>query len=504
MTDNFDIVVIGSGMGGLVCADILCREGYRVCVLEKNKQLGGCLQTFVRDKVIFDSGVHYIGSLSKGQTLYQIFKYLGLMDALKLEKMEEDGFDKIIIGGDKKEYLFAQGYEHFIHKLSADFPGEENAIREYCRKIKEVCGKFPMYNLRTGGAYQEKEDVLGIDTKSFIESITDNKKLQAVLAGNNILYAGQPNKTPFYVHALILNSYIESAWKCVDGGSQIAKILAKNIRHHGGVVKNYCEVKKIVDEEGKISYVELADGSRVHAKYFISDMHPAKTMEITTSSLIKNAYRNRIKNLENSISSFSLNIVFKKNVFKYSRQNYYYHKEGQIWSMADYTQNNWPLGYAVFFPATSASKEYAEGMTIFTYMRYEEVAQWATTFNTVSIKDDRGDSYELFKKKKAEVLLDLVEEKFPGLRDHIKAYYTSTPLSYRDYIGSDDGSMYGIVKDYKDPNKTLIPARTKLPNLFLTGQNLNLHGILGSAISSLVTCATFLGNEDFVEKIKNA
>jgi all-trans-retinol 13,14-reductase len=172
--------------------------------------------------------------------------------------------------------------------------------------------------------------------------------------------------------------------------------------------------------------------------------------------------------------------------------------------MGEYTQETWPLGYAVFFPATSGNKDYAEGMTIFTYMKYEEVEKWATTFNTVSVKEERGITYEKFKKEKAEKLLDLVEEKFPGLRNCINAYYTSTPLSYRDYIGSDDGSMYGIVKDYKDPLKTLIAARTKLPNLFLTGQNLNLHGILGSAISSLVTCATLLGNENFVEKIKNA
>jgi len=491
-------------MGGLVCGDILSREGYHVCILEKNKQIGGCLQTFARHKVIFDSGVHYLGGLGKGQNLYQIFKYLGLMDRLKLEKMEENGFDRIIIGEDQKEYVLAQGYENFINKLSDDFPGEKAGIIKYCEKIKEVCSKFPMYNLRADGDYQEKEDVLGIDTKSFIESITANKKLQAVLAGNNILYAGQPDKTPFYIHALILNSFIESSWKCVDGGSQIAKLLAQNIQRHGGTIQKHAEVKKIVEENGKISYVELSDSSRIHAKDFISDMHPAKTMEITESGLIRNAFRKRISNLENSISSFSLNIVLKKKSFKYIRHNYYYHDEGSIWDMAEYTEDNWPMGYAVFLPATSASKEYAEGMTVFTYMKYEEVKPWASSFNTVAVKSERGETYEAFKKRKAERLLDCLEKKFPGLRSKVEAYYTSTPLSYRDYIGSDDGSMYGIVKDYKDPYKTLISARTKIPNLYLTGQNLNLHGILGSAISSLVTCAAFLGNEDFVEKIKKA
>jgi all-trans-retinol 13,14-reductase len=86
----------------------------------------------------------------------------------------------------------------------------------------------------------------------------------------------------------------------------------------------------------------------------------------------------------------------------------------------------------------------------------------------------------------------------------IHQYYTSTPLSYRDYIGTDYGSLYGIAKDYKDPFKTLIPPRTKVPNLYLTGQNLNLHGILGSAISGLVTSAAFLDSDEFVERIKNA
>ena len=71
--NRYDIVIIGSGIGGLVCGGILSREGYRVCVLEKNKQIGGSLQTFSREKEIFDSGVHYIGGLNKGQNLYQIF-----------------------------------------------------------------------------------------------------------------------------------------------------------------------------------------------------------------------------------------------------------------------------------------------------------------------------------------------------------------------------------------------------------------------------------------------
>ena len=501
---NFDIVIIGSGMGGLVCADILGREGYKVCVLEKNKQIGGCLQTYVRDKVIFDSGVHYLGGLSKGQNLYQLFKYIGIMDKLKLQKMEHDVFDKILIENDPKEYVHSQGYENFIQQLLKDFPSEEKALRLYCDKIREVCDKFPLYNLRTGGNINEKTSILEIDTKTFIESITDDKKLQAVLVGSNMLYVLQPEKTPFYVHAMILNSYIESAWKLMDGGSVIGKLMARNIREQGGEIHRNTEVTKILVEDGRVHAVQLADGTLVEGKFFISNMHPARTLEMTETDLIKHAYRSRIKGLENSIGGFVLNIVFKKDVVPYVKHNIYYHKAGHIWNMANHTEENWPLCYAVFYSASSKSDTIADSITILAYMRYDEVKLWEKTFNTVSVKNQRGEDYDAFKKRKAEILLDCVEEKFPGLREHIKTYYTATPLSYRDYIGNDDGSMYGIVKDYKSPLKTFISPRTKLPNLYLTGQNLNLHGILGAAMSGLVTCTAFLGNENIIEKIRNA
>lgn len=504
MEEEFDIVIIGSGMGGLLCADLLSREGNTVCVLEKNRQLGGSLQTYVRDKVIFDSGVHYLGGLGKGQNLYQVFKYLGILEKLKLEKMEEDGFDKILIGNDEKEYVYAQGYENFIHHLLKDFPGEEKAIRQYCDKIREVCSKFPLYNLRSGGDMSEKNAVLGIDTKTFIESITENKKLQAVLVGNSMLYVLQSGKTPFYVHAMILNSYIESSWKCIDGGSDIGKFIARNIREQGGVIHRNKEVKKIVVEDGKARFVELADGSKVYGKNFISNMHPVRTLDMIDSNLIKQAYKHRVKNLENSIGGFVINIVLEKEAFPYLRSNYYYFQEGREWDLTEHTEEDWPLCYAIFFSASSRSPVYAESMTLLTYMRFDEVKQWGNTFNTVSQEEDRGLDYAAFKERKAEALLNLVEQRFPGLRKAIKSYYTATPLSYRDYIGTDDGSMYGIAKDYSNPLKTFISPRTKIPNLYLTGQNLNLHGILGATMSGLVTSVAFLGNEELIEKIRNA
>src|SRR5690349_5876518 len=115
---QYDIVIVGSGLGGLACGAILAREGKSVCVLEKNKQIGGALQTFVRKRVIFDSGVHYVGGLDEGQNLYQLFKFLGIIEKMKMRKLDIDCFDAILFRDDPKVYRYAQGYENFIKTLA--------------------------------------------------------------------------------------------------------------------------------------------------------------------------------------------------------------------------------------------------------------------------------------------------------------------------------------------------------------------------------------------------
>jgi all-trans-retinol 13,14-reductase len=502
--EKYDIVIVGSGLGGLVCATILGKRGYKVCILEKNKQIGGNLQTFVRERVIFDSGVHYLGGLLPGQNLYQIFKYLGIMDDLKLQRMDMDAFDIFLLGNDDKEYRIAQGYDNFIEQLSKDFPEERHVIEQYCAKMLEICEQFPLYRLRDG-SYFERIDALEMDTKAYIETLTSNEKLQAVLGGNNALYAGVGGKTPLYVHALVVNSYIESSWRCVDGGSQIARLLNKKIREYGGEIKRNRKVVKLVEAEGKIQYAELENGERVHGSHFISNAHPVNTMEMVESDLIRHAYKSRLKSLENSISTLLVNVVFKKDSYRYINSNYYYCNDYRnIWNETAYKVEDWPTSFAVFFSASSKSDVYADGATLMAYMRYEEVAPWAGTFNTVGHENDRGESYRDFKREKAEKLIDLVETKFPGLREHIQSYYVATPLSFRDYIGTDDGSMYGIAKDYKAPWKTFISPRTKIPNLLLTGQNINLHGILGVSVSALVTCFEFVDRKELIDEIRNA
>lgn len=499
--NSSDIVIIGSGLGGLVSALIFAKEGYKVCVLEKNNQFGGNLQTFVRDKSIFDTGVHYIGGLGKGENLHQYFKYLGIMDDLKLKQMDTDKYDVITFDGDENIYPHAQGYDNFIKQLSKQFPEESAVIEEYCNKIKETCNSFPLYNLKMGDAYYDQTDLLSLKVKDYIESITDNKKLRAVLVGSNFLYAGEDN-TPFYVHALSINSYIQSSWRCVNGGSQISKLLIKQIRNLGGQVHKYKEVVSFGFNEGTLVSAKTKDGYEYFGKQFISNIEPKFTLKMLGENKIRKAYTKRIESIKSIISAFSVYFVFKPETFKYINNNHYHFKNSdRIWKAQEYTENSWPEGYMLSVGAKKNQTEWAENMTFITYMRYDDVKEWEHTFNTVAENDERGESYENFKNRKIDLAIEEIEKKFPGIRNCIKSVHASTPLSYRDYIGVNKGSMYGYVKDADNPMASFLSPRTKLKNLFFTGQSINMHGLLGVTISAVLTCSEMLGRDYLVNKI---
>jgi len=499
---EYDILVIGSGLGGLVSALILAKEGLKVCVLEKNNQYGGNLQTFSREKLIFDTGVHYLGGLSKGQNLHQFFSYLGIMDDLELHQMNEDGYDKISFGDENIEYPHAQGYENFIEQLTAYFPNEKENLESYCEEIQYVCAQFPRYQVIGKDSYNE--EILHLNTKRFIESVTQDKKLQAVLLGSNFLYGGDSENIPFYVHALTVNSYIQSAYKCVKGGSQITKLLIKKLRHYGADVYKHSEVSGFIfDEAGVLSSVTTKSGKEYAAKKFISNIDIHSFIKLIGEEKLRKSFLNRVMSWEPVSSCFSVYLVLKpQSLPNFNYNIYHYSSEEMVWNAFRYSKENWPETYMLSSTPSKHHPDYAESLTAISYMDFDEVKAWEKTINTVAEEHERGLKYEQFKLEKAEKMISALEKKIPNLRHSIKSIYTSSPLSYRDYIGSFEGNMYGYMKSSDNPLKTMVSPRTKTDNLFLTGQSVNMHGILGVTIGAFNTCAEILGKEIVDKRLK--
>ncbi len=493
---KFDVVIIGSGLGGLLCGNILSKEGFNVCILEKNEKIGGCLQIFSRDKCIFNTGLNYTEGLADGQILNRYFKYFGIMDKLKLRRMDMDGFE--VITFNQKEYKFAQGTEHFVETLIKEFPEEKNNLKRYIKKLKTICNAFPFHDLSKSSSDISDFNILNESIYSYLSSLTPNKTLQNILAGNNLLYGGVPDKTPLYIHSLIIYSFINSSWRLVDGSAQLATAIENSIKQNGGTILRNQEATKFIFENNQIKYIQLKNDERIEGTHFISNIHPVNTLNMIDGSYINKAYRNRIHSLENTIGMFTLYLVMKENSFRYMNHNHYVYNNDSVWTTATYNEKEWPQSFMLYTPAVSKSETWADSVIAMTYMKYDELKKWEHT--TV---ENRGNDYLAFKKEKAEQLLDLVEKKFPGIKSNVKNYYTSTPLTYRDYTGTYQGSSYGILKDFNHPLKSIILPKTKIKNLFFTGQNLNLHGVLGVTIGAVMTSGELVGLDHLVKKINS-
>jgi len=495
MQSKYDVAIIGSGLGGLVCGYILSKNGYKVAIFEQGTQPGGCLQTFTRKGVKFETGVHYLGSMEEGETLNLFFKYLSLFKDLKLSPLDPAGFD--VISFKNKQYQFATGYENFIETLAQKFPAERNNIKYYAKKIREIVQSSPFHSIHSPEkANQFSSDYSTTKVSDFISQITSDEVLQNVLVGLIPLYAGIKDKTPLYVHAFINDSNISGACRIMGGSDKIADSLVNSIRSLGGEIFLLSKVRKIVCNSSKATSLVLENGTQVNAGFFISNAHPEITMDMIDSNLIRQVYRNRIRQMEQTVAYFTVYLKFKENKVHYMNHNFYYYSGNEVWNCEKYSSEDWPRGYLYMHLCPEQPSLYAQAGEVITIMNFEEVVQWAGTK-----VEQRGELYKAFKQSKAEKLLEQIELQFPGTRANVEDYYTSTPLTYLNYTGTINGAAYGVLRDVNTPR---ILHRTRIPNLFLVGQNINSHGIMGVIVGAIVTCSEFLGREFLWEQIRNS
>jgi all-trans-retinol 13,14-reductase len=497
---KYDFVIIGGGIGGLICGSLLSKEGYKVCILEKHYTIGGGLHVFKKNNRVFETGIHYVSGFSHNQVLSKLFSYLDVMDNLKLKELDNDAFDIMHIGEDNKIYKIGSGDENFINGLSEHFPDERENLKKYIHSIKELSKKFYLFNLEPReNKMFSMDDELIQPVGKYIDQFFKNEKLKRIIAWNNSLYAGIYDKTPAFVHILITKFYLEGATRFVDGSQQLADNMVKLIKDSGGESFTSSEVVHIDVNAKEVKGIKTSDGRIFEANYYISAIHPATTLEMIDISQIQKSYRNRISSLKNTTSAFALFITFKKRSFPYLNHNYYYTSTyDSIWTAADYTDDTWPSGLMLLTPPSSGDNLFAEKMIVNCIMNYNDVKRWEKTRT-----GNRGEDYQAFKVECTSKIMRVLRSIFPNIEDAIEQISASTPLTIRDYTGSKFGSLYGIEKDCNNMINSHIVPRTKIKNLYLTGQNINLHGIIGVALSAILTAGEFVGVNTLIGKINN-
>ncbi|MBR6750310.1 MAG: NAD(P)/FAD-dependent oxidoreductase [Bacteroidaceae bacterium] len=488
---NNRVVIIGAGLGGLQCGYILAKNGYDVTVLEQERVVGGCLQSFARRGTLFDTGFHYVGALGEGEALNRLFTYFDLM-SLPWKKLDADCFDEIVIGD--KSYPYAMGHNNFYNRLVEYFPHEREGLKNYIALLKRV-GDHIFDNLKLKeGEKSLSNTYFAQSAYKFLTETIQDPILRQVLSGASLKMELKADTLPLYTFAQINDSFIRSSWRLMGGGQQLVDKLAHSIERMGGSVITATAVISIVEKDGRVAGVRADNGNFYEADWVISNVHPALTVSLVEEgSMMRPIYRRRIKSLENTFGMFTANILLKKDSLPYINKNIFVHKaDTDMWNVRfDRTES-----VLVSMPAQPDDVTYTPSIDLLSPMSWQEVVKWAD-----KPAGRRGEDYVTFKQAKTEQCLQLIEHRLPHLRDAIEHIYTSTPLTYHNYTTTNQGCAYGIRKDYDNVIMTMLTPRTPVPGLLQTGQNLNLHGIMGVSMTSLYTCAEILGLETIRKEI---
>lgn len=473
---KYDVVVIGSGLGGLQCAYILAKKGYHVCVLEKNAQIGGCIQSFKRQGIVFDTGFHHVGSLQKGEMLHWILDQFNLMN-LPWHQLDSDSCDEICLDG--KSYFMANGYEQYVERLSSYFPQQHANIQNYTNFLRQS-----NENLLHGLQYDlnsvfQQGDLIAQSAYQYLCDTISDVRLRDVLSGASMKLELNAETLPLYIFAQLNGSYIPSTWRLRGGGYQIADSLKNDIEAMGGEVRVNAPVTKMEVSEKQIVSISVGEDDAIEARCIISDIHPSATLRLLPKDSVRKSFRSRINSLENSFGIFTLNIRLKEGVIPYLNRNLYIHQNAELWNAAQDGIHSALVSFAVPENGETTTRN----IDVLTKMSWGEVSPWLGTKH-----GRRGADYEEFKARKGEELINFVFQRLPELKGNIEAVYSSTPLTYSDYVATENGSAYGVRKDCNQLLYTILLPITPIRNLLLTGQNVNFHGILGVSITSLQTC----------------
>lgn len=459
-----DIIIIGSGLGGLEVALTMSRMGKRVLVLERQQQIGGCMQSYKRGKLFLDTGLHYVGGLEPGGELHEAFASLGLM-TLPWKQMDKECFEEIQFG--TQVFRWPQGIEEFIKAMKCYFPHEERGLDMYRELL--LC--------------TDDEWMQMTNTWDYLHSIfSDALLIQVLSAPATCKMELRRDSLPLFTFVHGTAPFIQSSWRLQGDGSRLVDNLVQQIRHNSGEILASKEVVSLKEDNGRIVKAICSDGTEYEADIFVSNTHPAKTCSLVQdSALMKNVFRRRMMSQPNTSGMFTLHLQLRKGSLPYFNHNKLVFKENNCWDIA--------VGRDLCVKGIMMSARVPEDgdnvvcVDILTPMKWEVVAEFEGTKPM-----HRPLAYKNMKASVARECLELAELAIPGLSSIVLKSWSSSPLTYRDYNHTPEGSAFGFRKDYANPMMTIVSPRTQIPNLFMTGQSLMLHGLHGVTMTSAYTC----------------
>jgi prolycopene isomerase len=473
---DYPTVVIGAGLGGLVCAAYLAKQGIPVTVVEQHSIPGGYATSFDRAGGKFSFEVSLHGTSIHNNGAARILSDIGVLDKIQLVELPEVyrlKTPKLDISVPQRDP------EAYIDLLTKHFPAEAEGIRGFVEEMIGIADEIDTLSRKKGKffklifplQYPKMWDVRNKTLADLIDDHVKDPELQHVLAALWGYYGLPPSQLSGFYYANATGGYLKNGSYYIKERSQnLSDTIAEVIEDHGGTMRYDSRVQKILVKNGSVEGVTLAGGETLPARAVVSNASvPATFREMIPQDVIPADYREKLNGYKPSISSFivwlGLNQDLTDKIKAFST-----HVSSDRGAEADYR-----LGLQ------GGIEDQSFSVCIYDNIFQGYSSQGTSTLQLLALggfepwrkfeTDYRAGNKTEYHKEKArwtDILIRRAEKAIiPGLSGMIEVKESATPLTNWRYTGNTEGAIYGFEQSMDNAYMKRIKNRTPIKGLYL-------------------------------------
>jgi all-trans-retinol 13,14-reductase len=500
--DGWDVIVVGSGIGGLACAAALAKYRHRVLVLEQNHVAGGLTHTFSRRDWTWGVGVHYLGDIGQEDENEGLLEWIS-EGTIRMASMGPV-YDIIHFPGGFVTH-FARPEEALKRELKGKFPDSLGQIDSWfdalhaaqsaghavfaLRAMPEPIATF--YRLWRGDTIDRW---CGRTTLAVLEELITDPRLRSVLAAQWGDYGSTPSRSCFGIHSVVVSNFFNGGYYPVGGAGVFAEKLTRVIEAAGGKVQVDTRVTGLLMQAGGVAGVETEAGETFRSERVVSDIGARNTIDkLLPESLREATWARDILALTPTVAHVALYLGLEGDIGSMgaTASNHWFYEtwdlESALWS-TPHKQPSAPVLYVSFpslkDPSHDPGPRKLHTVEAYAYTDWQIFARWQD-----STPGKRPAAYRKLKAQLEKQLIAQFSRYFPALGPLIRYSEVSTPLSMTAATGAYEGAMYGIEPT---PARFLckwLHAKTPVSGLYLAGQDVGVPGVQGAMMGGILAAA---------------
>jgi prolycopene isomerase len=488
---DFDVIIIGAGVGGLTCGALLAQRGLKVLVLEKNRNVGGCCTSFRRKGYNFDVSVQSIGECQRGGRIWRLLDRLELLDKIqfiRLEPAREYHFP------DRKIRQYSDLDSHIDH-LNSQFPEESKGIRKvystFDQLFREMSGMPPSLDWFDTKAFRSQYPLYSRWKDKTLQDLLDqyigNSRLKTILSVRSSYALMPPQWISVVAMSSLEMSYFEGGVYCVKGNVEaFPRLLMEKLVQLGNQVLTGQEVTRILVEGKKAIGIRTREGVEYAGRVIVSNCDATLTFcELVDKDVISPRFLSRLQRMKPSLSYYISYIGIDGSLDKEipCANNEIFHDYDSLGEYDALSKNQLPqnASYYLLAPSLVNPDHAPKGMSTLC-LSFKIPYGYSQTWD------------ENVRKNLSQRLLEKASKMIPNLRDRILTMENSTPVTIERMTNNRSGSAYGWAQYPRQAGIYRLNRATPLENLYLTGHWTSPGGGISAVVASGEITANLIWN----------